>query len=81
MQVDIVPFNASWRDQSTQRTSNDAGAVIYRALTFLAVYYLLSFFVLDVDAWVVYMWSVLRRMEEGWIESDQENWEEAVRIF
>ena len=20
-------------------------------------------------------------MEEGWIESDQENWEEAIRIF
>ena len=119
MQVDdIVPFNASWRDQSTQRTFSYACAVAYRgfsrtwlvharcrssiALTFLAVYYLLSFFVLVrvcgfkrvrmvkvksvsevevVDACVEYLWSVLRRMEEGWIESDQENWEEAIRIF
>jgi len=35
----------------------------------------------DLDEWVVYMWSVLGRMETGWIESDEEKWDEAVKVF
>jgi len=37
--------------------------------------------VADLQAWVRYMWSLLGRMESGWIPSDEENWEKAVKIF
>lgn len=28
-----------------------------------------------------YMWSTLGRMEKGWMQSDEGNWDEAVRVF
>ncbi len=27
------------------------------------------------------MWSTLGRMEKGWMQSDEGNWDEAVRVF
>jgi hypothetical protein len=27
------------------------------------------------------MWSTPGRMESGWIESDEERWDEAIRVF
>jgi SAM-dependent methyltransferase len=35
----------------------------------------------DLDEWVVYMWSVFGKMEEGWIGSDEQRWDRAVRVF
>lgn len=35
----------------------------------------------DLGAFVEYMWSLLGRMESGWIESDEANWDRAVQIF
>lgn len=35
----------------------------------------------DLGAWVEYMWSLLGRMESGWVESDEVNWDRAVEIF
>jgi SAM-dependent methyltransferase len=35
----------------------------------------------DLDVWVSATWSILGRMESGWIESDEERWYEAVKVF
>ncbi|KAN0099209.1 S-adenosyl-L-methionine-dependent methyltransferase [Hyaloscypha variabilis] len=35
----------------------------------------------DLDVWLVVMWSMLGRMESGWIESDEDRWDEAVKVF
>ncbi|KAE9374924.1 S-adenosyl-L-methionine-dependent methyltransferase [Stipitochalara longipes BDJ] len=35
----------------------------------------------DLDVWVRVMWSMLGRMESGWIESDHMRWNEAVKVF
>jgi hypothetical protein len=35
----------------------------------------------DLKAWIYSMWSLLGRMEHGWIPSDEENWDRAIQIF
>ena len=35
----------------------------------------------DLDVWANVMWSMLGRMENGWIESDEEKWNQAVKVF
>ena len=35
----------------------------------------------DLNAWVLNMWSILGRMEAGWVDSDEKKWDEAVRAF
>jgi SAM-dependent methyltransferase len=35
----------------------------------------------DLDAWVEYMWSMLGRMQSGWVPSDEERWDRALEVF
>ena len=35
----------------------------------------------DLSTWEEHTWSVLGRTESGWLESDEEYWDNAIEIF
>lgn len=35
----------------------------------------------DLERWKTGMWSALGKTEKGWIESDEENWDRALKVF
>ncbi|KAM3069222.1 hypothetical protein ACMFMG_010738 [Clarireedia jacksonii] len=35
----------------------------------------------DLGVWVEYMWSVLGRMQSGWVPNDEKHWGQALKVF